>query len=211
MIRVFVLLVLWGCGHSHKHNHANHHMHKSTHAELIKRFEDPKRDLVQKPDVVMKLLAPLQGLTVIDIGVGSGYFTKHFLDSGAVVTGADVDDKFLTHVQKRFSGTNFKTLKIAYDNPHMGPEQYDMAFTSNTYHHIDHRVSYLKKVHTGLKRGGRFVVFDFKKEEDASSGPPLSMRIAEAQVISELKEAGFSHITIHTKEFEHHYLIIGSK
>ncbi len=211
MIRIFVLLVLWGCGHSAHHNHANHHMHKATHADLIKRFEDPKRDLLQKPAMVMKLLAPLKGLAVIDIGVGSGYFAQHFLEAGALVTGADVDDKFLQHVRQRFTVKEFKALKIAYDDPFMGEAQYDMAFTSNTYHHIDHRVSYLKKVRAGLKNAGRFVVFDFKKEGDGKSGPPLAMRISVAQVIKELKEAGFSQITTHEKEFEQHYLIIATK
>lgn len=208
---LFIALIIVSCSHTEHNNHANQHMHKSSHADLIKRFDDPKRDLVQKPEVVMKLLAPLKGKRVIDIGVGSGYFAKHFLEAGALVTGADVDDKFLQHVSERFTAAEFKTLKIAYDDPMMGEAQYDMAFTSNTYHHIDQRVSYLKKVRAGLKTAGRFVVFDFKKEGDAKSGPPLAMRIDKTQVISELKEAGFSHITTHNEEFEQHYLIIATK
>lgn len=211
-MKFFILLMfLLGCSQGTGHNHANHHMHKSSHADLIKRFDDPKRDLEQKPALVMKLLGPLKGLAVIDIGVGGGYFAKHFLGAGAVVTGADVDDKFLQHVRERFSAAEFTTKKIAFDDPMMGEAQFDMAFTSNTYHHIDHRVSYLKKVRTGLKRDGRFVVFDFKKEGDAKSGPPLAMRIDKTEVISELKEAGFSHITTHTKDFEQHYLIIATR
>jgi ubiquinone/menaquinone biosynthesis C-methylase UbiE len=206
-----LLMLLLGCSQGTGHNHANHHMHKSSHADLIKRFEDPERDLVQKPKEVIKHLAPLEGRVVIDIGVGSGYFAKHFLEAGALVTGADVDEKFLAHVRERFSDAEFKTKKIAFDDPMMGEAQFDLAFTSNTYHHIDHRVSYLKKVRAGLKSDGRFVVFDFKKEGETKSGPPLAMRIDKTQVISELKEAGFSHITTHTQEFEQHYLIIATK
>jgi SAM-dependent methyltransferase len=186
-------------------------MHKSSHADLIKRFEDPKRDLVQKPALVMELLAPLKGLTVIDIGVGSGYFAKHFLEAGALVTGADVDEKFLAHVRERFTVKEFKPLKIAYDDPMMGEAQFDVAFTANTYHHIEQRLSYLRKVRAGLKANGRFVVFDFKKEGDGKAGPPLGMRVDVAQVIKELKEAGFTQISSHGKEFEQHYLVIATK
>lgn len=206
---LFVLLV--SCEQGTGHNGANRHMHKSSHADLIKRFEDPKRDLVQKPALVIELLAPLKGLTVIDIGVGSGYFAKYFLDAGALVTGADVDEKFLAHVRERFTVKEFKPLKIAYDDPMMGEAQFDVAFTANTYHHIEDRVSYLRKVRAGLKASGRFVVFDFKKEGDGKAGPPVAMRVDLVQVINELIEAGFTQISSHAKEFEQHYLIIATK
>jgi SAM-dependent methyltransferase len=211
MMKFFILLVLWGCDQSGKHNDANHHMHKSSHADLIKRFEDPKRDLEQKPALVMKLLGPLKGLTVIDIGVGSGYFANHFLEAGALVTGADVDEKFLAHVRARFPVKEFKAVKIAYDDPMMGEAQFDVAFTANTYHHIEHRVSYLRKIRAGLKASGRFVVFDFKKEGDGKAGPPVAMRVDMVQVINELIEAGFTQISSNAKEFEHHYLVIATK
>jgi ubiquinone/menaquinone biosynthesis C-methylase UbiE len=205
---VFLFLFLFSCTHAGKDNHANRHMHKSSHADLIERFEDPNRDRQQRPDVVMGLLAPLKGVRLIDIGVGSGYFTKHFLDAGAQVTGADVDDKFLQHSSKRFSGQAFSALKIAYDDPQMSEAQYDLAFMANTYHHIDDRVNYLKKVRAGLKPSGRFVVFDFKKNVKHTSGPPLSMRISLPEVLRELRAAGFQELTVHEQDFPDHYLVI---
>ena len=61
--------------------------------------------------------------------------------------------------------------------------------TLNTWHHISERVAYAKKVHAGLKRGGRFVVVD--SEVDAEMGPPKEMRLAAKRVVEELQAGGF--------------------
>lgn len=212
---IILFFFLAGCSHHKDSNVANKHMHQSSHAHLVKVFDDPARDLKQKPEVVMKFIAPLRGLKVIDIGVGSGYFSKHLLNAGALVTGADVDEKFLAVVSEKFPKKdypNFGTLKIDYDDPKMPQSSYDVAFTSNTYHHIEDRVSYLRKVLSGLKTSGRVVVFDFKKDSGAvGSGPPNELRIHQDQVVTELKEAGFKRTLLNTSDFEDHYLIIGSK
>jgi ubiquinone/menaquinone biosynthesis C-methylase UbiE len=208
------LFFLFSCSHqAHDNNHANKHMHKSSHEELVLRFEDPERDLWQKPELVMKLISPLKDQTVIDIGVGSGYFSAHLLVAGAKVTGADVDEKFLEFCRKRFSNPSFRTLKIAYDDPRMAPSSFDMAFTSNTYHHIENRVDYLKKVGAGLKASGRLVILDFKAIPEGKSkfGPPQSMRLSAETVIAELQKAGFEKISVNEKHFSEHYMVIATK
>lgn len=213
----FLLFITISCSHHHAdHNSANKHMHKTSHDQLISNFEDPKRDQWQKPELVMKLIAPLKGLEVIDIGVGSGYFSNHLLQAGAKVTGADVDEKFLQHNRQRFNEKEypqFTTLKIDYDDPKMKSASFDMAFTSNTYHHIENRVEYLKKVKAGLKPSGRVVILDFKKSHDkkAHFGPPQSMRLAAETVGSELKQAGFDNISVNESDFADHYLVIATK
>lgn len=212
-----MLLITISCSHYQAdHNSVNKHMHRASHQKLISNFEDPKRDQWQKPELVIKLIAPLKGLEVIDIGVGSGYFSKHLLAAGAKVTGADVDEKFLEYNRKRFDEKqypHFSTLKIAYDDPKMKNTFYDMAFTSNTYHHIENRVDYLRKVKAGLKSSGRVVILDFKKSNDkkAHFGPPQNMRVSLETVVSELRQAGFDKISVNEDDFADHYLVIATK
>lgn len=212
-----MIFTLISCAHKYKDNNvANHHMHKSSHKKLISNFEDPNRDIWQKPELVMKLIAPLKGLEVIDIGVGSGYFSKHLLLSGAKVTGADVDEKFRLYSRKRFPQNkfpHFSTLEIDYDDPKMKDRFYDMAFTSNTYHHFENRVEYLKKVKAGLNPSGRFVILDFKKGKDkvAHFGPPQRMRVPAETVVAELRQAGFKKVTVNESDFTDHYLVIATK
>src|SRR5690606_3287319 len=119
-------------------------MFESTHEELINKFEDPGRDEWQKPEWVLDQIGPLKGKRVIDIGSGSGYFARKMHSRGAIVTAADVDDKFLKHL-KQFQDKRFVVKEIKFDDPRMGSDSFDIAFTSNTYHHIDSRIKYLKK------------------------------------------------------------------
>jgi arsenite methyltransferase len=204
------LLVGCSCIESH-HNIANNHMHKKDHTDLIKSFDDPARDEWQRPHHVLKLMDDIKGKTIIDIGSGSGYFTKYFLKGGANVVAADVDEKFLDHIRRSFSKEypELKTQKIDYDDPQMESLGYDIAFTSNTYHHINHRVDYLRKVLNGLKIGGKIFVLDFKKPVDTKKkiGPPEHLRIDLSTAISELTSAGFDRIKIFNGEFEHQYFI----
>lgn len=210
-------LILVSCSHSHHgHNKANIHMHKKDHKDLILSFSDPARDHWQRPQRVLELIGPLKGKKVIDIGSGSDYFTNYFLKDKALVVAGDVDQKFLRHIEQSFPQKEFphlSILPIEYDDPKMTDSTYDLAFTSNTYHHIENRVEYLKKVRKGLKTGGRFVALDFKVNPPSGKiiGPPLSMRVSETTVVKELLEAGFDHLEIYANEFEYQYLVIGKK
>src|SRR3989338_4575241 len=195
---LFLSIILIGCSHRRDHADtlANHYMHKNSHKELIKHFDDPTRDLWQKPEKVLTLMGNLEDKTIIDIGSGSGYFTKFFLKKEAIVTAADVDDKFLKHIQNNFPKA--KILKIDYNDPKMNNNSFDFAFTSNTYHHIENRVDYFKKVYDGLKKGGQVVTLDFSPEQKSpiTFGPPKKMRIPKALVLKELEGAGFKNFKV---------------
>ena len=203
---IFIL----SCSNRHGHNHANQHMHEKSHEILIAGFEDPKRDLWQSPNMVLKLMGDLRDKKILDLGVGSGYFSHHFLNAGAKVTGADVDDRFLQHVKERFSSNkDFSTHKLEFDDPKLTAPRYDIIFTSNTYHHIDKRVDYLKKLKSGLKPAGIVVIVDFKANDlSLNFGPPVNMRVAFDMVINELRLAGFIIQSSSQKDLPHQYLII---
>jgi 2-polyprenyl-3-methyl-5-hydroxy-6-metoxy-1,4-benzoquinol methylase len=200
---------------THHTNHANEHMHKKhSHEELIKRFDDPKRHEWQQPEKVIKILSPLKSQKVMDIGVGSGYFSKYFLEAGAFVTGADVDAQFLDFVQTKFPSKeypNFSTRKIQYDDPLVQNNEFDLIFICNTYHHIDQRVTYLKKLIHGIKPTGKIAIVDFKMKSDSTIGPPQKLRLSEEHVLSELQQAGFSKIKVLNDVLPEQYIILGYK
>lgn len=85
----------------HGYGHANEFMHQKSFGELVKQFEDPSRDIWQKPDTVIQILGDLQGKTVMDIGSGTGYFSFRLYDASANVICADVDDQFLNYISDK--------------------------------------------------------------------------------------------------------------
>ncbi len=218
MIRspLLLLIVLSACSHyPHGENESNIHMHKQNHETLIASFNDPHRDLWQRPKRVLELMGDVKGKRLIDIGSGSGYFTRYFLEAGALVVAADVDQTFLDHIQDSFKSKYPQLIlhRCQYHDPMMKKSEFDFAFSSNTYHHLDERVNYLKKVLAGLNDQGTIVILDFKKNVNVKKviGPPLEMRVPSSQVIEELKAAGFHHIKVFENDFDHQYLILGSK
>jgi predicted methyltransferase len=59
----------------------------------------------------------------------------------------------------------------------------------NTWHHINGRVAYAKKLLPALRRGGALLIVDFTME--APIGPPTAKRLTIDTVVAELEAAGF--------------------
>lgn len=201
--------------HSHghdSHNHANHHMNQRPFEELVAHFEDPARDEWQKPDDVLAQLGNLKGKTVMDIGSGTGYFSFRMAKAGANVICADVDERFLEYIRQKVNDSatwaknSIKTRKVPFDSPALQAKEVDLVLIVDTYHHIENRVNYFRVVRQGLKPGGKLVVIDFFKE-DAPVGPPVEMKMSEEEVTSELREAGFEHVSIDVETLPYQYII----
>lgn len=180
------------------HGAANEFMHKSSVADLAKRFESPERDAYQKPDKVLEYLGNIEGKTIMDIGAGSGYFSVKLADRGAKVIAADVSDDFQDIIKKRIKEnnlSNIETRKIPYDSPALAQGEADMVLIVNTYHHIENRTDYFPKVKQGTKAGGELVIIDFFKVE-VPVGPPVNHKISIDKVIAELKESGYTKFEV---------------
>lgn len=201
--------------HEHGHGNANEFMHQKSFNELVKQFEDPNRNIWQKPDTVIHILGDLNGKTVMDIGSGTGYFSFRLYDVGANVICADVDGDFLTYIQnkikeKKADTSRITTRKVKFDDPLLQKEEVDKVLIVNTYHHIDKRPAYFSKVLNGLKPGGKLIVIDFKKRE-LPEGTPVKMKLTEKEVETELKKAGFNSFQIDTTTLPYQYIVIGGK
>lgn len=200
-------------GHDHDgHNHANHHMNQRPLEELVAHFEDPARDEWQKPEAVLTQLGSLKGKTVMDIGSGTGYFSFRMAKAGANVICADVDERFLDYITQKVNDSEtwaknkIETRKVPFDSPALKSGEVDMVLIVDTYHHIENRVDYFREVRQGLKPNGKLVVIDFFKE-DGPVGPPVEMKMSEEQVTSELRKAGFEHVTIDVETLPYQYII----
>ncbi len=198
--------------HNKDHSKANKHMHRNTSIEeLIKRFDDPEREEWQKPDEVIDMLGDLSNKTVLDIGAGSGYFSFRMAAEAQKVIAADVESKFLNHIQSesdRNGVDNLSTLLMPYSGPDSLPEGVDLALIVNTYHHIENRVDYFERLREKLSDGSELVVVDFKKKlsEDAP-GPPESIRLSYEEVRQELKKAGFRDFSVELELLPYQYIL----
>ncbi|NOU21893.1 MAG: class I SAM-dependent methyltransferase [Methyloglobulus sp.] len=129
-------------------------------------MNDPTRDTWQKPQAVLTKLAIMPGSKVADLGAGGGYFTQYL--SGAVGTqgkvyAVDIDDTALDIIKAEISTRGLSNvLPIrAKANDAKLPEPVDLVFSSDTYHHIQDRVTYFRSLQRYLKPDGRVAILDF--------------------------------------------------
>jgi ubiquinone/menaquinone biosynthesis C-methylase UbiE len=161
----------------------------------VKIFEDPERDAWQKPGEVVKALELKAGDVVVDIGAGTGYFTRHFavaVGTTGKALGLDIEPsmvKYMNDDAKKLNLKNYEARVVKTGDPELPARSVDVIFLCNTYHHIENRVEYFENVSKSLKTGGRVVVVDFYKNTDF--GPPRDHKLAKEDVLEEMKEAGY--------------------
>lgn len=189
---------------------ANKFMHGSDFHQLVARFEDPARAQWQKPGEVIANVGPLDGKTVADIGAGTGYFAFPLAKKAAKVIAIDINQRFLDYIEQRKraekTGGNIETRLTAPDSPRLKPGEADIVLMVDTFHHIENRIEYLKKLRGVLGKAGLLVIIDFKKEK-SPPGPPIELRLAPEQVESELKSAGFAVVSTDRDLLPYQYII----
>lgn len=199
----------------HKHHGANEYMNQSDFAELVERFENPERTEWQKPEQVVDFLGDLKGKKVYDLGAGTGYFSFRFVEKGANVIGADVDERFIEFMQNKRDSLKipeekFQLRKIPYDNPDLKDGEVAIVFICDVYHHIENRKAYFEKVLKGLQPSGKLVVVDFKKTE-SPVGPPMEMKMEATEIEKELRMAGFARISTNNDLLPYQYILVAEK
>jgi cyclopropane fatty-acyl-phospholipid synthase-like methyltransferase len=210
------LVVLFSCDTILDRNNANHdanaHMHRSSHDDLIARFDDPKRDVWQKPKIVLQSMQLDSSMSVMDIGAGSGYFSLRMAPLVKQVIAADVDSSFLRHigrivVEKEIK--NVDTLLIPFDGPIDEGYEMDRILIVNTYHHIKNRVQYFDRLKSKLDSNGFLFIVDFRKDLNGKHvpGPPEHHKISCKQVLKELQQAGYSNTELDTNSLDFQYII----
>ncbi len=159
-------------------------------------FDDPERAAWQKPDEVVAALGLRPGQCVADLGAGTGYFSRLLsaaVGTGGTVLAVDPEPNLVAHLRERAEreGTDNVTPVLASkDNPRLPAGLVDLVLIVDTYHHIDARLSYLRRLQGALRPGGRVAVIDWQKRP-LPVGPEMDHKLAREQVVREMEAAGY--------------------
>jgi len=213
-LTAFCALFLFACASAdarREHHHHGHHRFKDPET-WEKRFEGPERDRWQKPERVVALLGLKPGMKVAEIGAGTGYFVVRLAravgPSGRAYA-VDIEPGMVRHLARRAREEKLPQLRSvlgAPEDPRL-PEAVDIVFLCNTYHHIEQRTGYFRRVRARLRGAGRLVVVDFKMGE-IPVGPPESMRVTPARLDRELVAAGYRRVTLDETTLPYQYVAI---
>lgn len=158
-------------------------------------FESPERARWQKPDEVVHVLDLKPGETVVDIGAGTGYFTRRFAKAvgptGRAI-GLDVEPGMVAYMHKdaaRLGLKNYEARVVKPDNPELKPDSADLIFLCDAYHHLNDQTAYFHRLIHALKPDGRVAIVDFHRSSPI--GPPAKIRVPLSKLREQMNEAGY--------------------
>jgi len=180
---------------------------------LVKNYEDPERKSWQNPQLVIEKLGDISGKTIADIGAGTGYFTFRLAPFAQKVIAIDIDSRFLSYIEdKRDQSPEeiYQKIEIRLSHPEdplLKNSETDIVLIVNTFHFINNRIDYLKKVKLGIRDGGKLVIVDFK-EGSMPVGPSEDTKISPSMVVDEVMKSGFGDVNIDLTSLQYQYIII---
>jgi SAM-dependent methyltransferase len=171
----------------------------------------PFYDVIQ--DLVAELsdwLVPAGGL-VADLGAATGYFTVRLARAAPKgrVYAVDIEESMLAFIAKRAAEeglANVEPIHATPDDPALSAKL-DRVLICDTYHHLGNRVAYFTRLAATLAPGARVMIVDFARDR-GGPGPPDEHRIAEADVVSELGEAGYTLLRAERELLPYQYLLV---
>ncbi len=156
------------------------------------------RDSWQRPADVVDALELGPGDRVADLGAGEGYFVPHLtkaVGADGRVYAIDVDEEVVGELAERFppESTNVEAVLAKLDDPMLPDGSIDLVLIVNTYHHIEDRPAYFRRLSRDLRPGGRVAVID--PNEDLGGILALTLdaghKSSAPVVEQEMREAGF--------------------
>jgi len=172
----------------------------------IQALERPERAQYQQPEKVLETLSLTPGMMVIDVGAGSGYFTRRLAeavgDTGQIVA-IDIEQKMLDYnrqeLEKLGLVNRVRFILAESEGPTFSGNNADIVFLCDVYHHLKDHVEYLANTKPALKPNGRVVIIDYYNDERSKTlGFSKQHLVPKEQVIKDMEQAGFTLSNEHT-------------
>ena len=167
--------------------------------QYLKQLDRAERDQYQQPSKVIETLKLKPGMAVADLGSGSGYFTRRFVEAvteTGMVYAVDVEPEMLAYAKESILQMHIpyraEFILAKPNNPKLPFESIDLLFVCNTIHHLEERTTYFSNLRSSLKPGARIAIIDFYPDERSGDlGFPKRHLVSREAVIQELAEAGY--------------------
>jgi predicted methyltransferase len=186
--------------------------------QWVERFESEGREVYDRREAIVTASGARAGMSVADIGAGTGLFTREFarvVGPSGKVYAVDISKTFVDNIQRtaREQGLgNVTGIVNTQDDTRLPPASIDLAFVCDTYHHFERPRAMLDSIRRALRPGGRLIVIDFERVEGRSSSWVLGhVRAGREQVIREVEAAGFRFVRAENLLKDNFYLHFASR
>jgi ubiquinone/menaquinone biosynthesis C-methylase UbiE len=165
----------------------------------------------QNPEKILMEAGVKAGDVLIDLACGFGFFAvpaAEMIGSEGVVCGVDVDDEALGELRAQSARAGLGNVRVklaAAEDASLCERCADIVFIGIALHDFKDPFKVLQNAKSALKKDGRLVNLDWKKEP-TPVGPPLSIRFSESEAASLIERAGFNVVSIRDSG-PYHYVI----
>jgi ubiquinone/menaquinone biosynthesis C-methylase UbiE len=148
---------------------------------------------------IIKNLNIENGMVVVDLGSGGGYFAHEFsrkVGENGMVYAIDVNKKaldFISHNIEKEGIKNAKTLLGNFNGVNLPEKSIDLIFLRNVFHHLSGQEEYFRNIKKILKDDGKIAIIDYKKKGFSLSGL-LGHYTPENKLLDIMGRAGFSSL-----------------
>jgi len=147
---------------------------------------------------VIETMGLKPGMVVGEVGAGTGRVTVWLADAvgpQGMIYANDIDAEALEHLRKRCMREgleNVQTIVGTVTDPKLPLKALDIAFMTNTYHHLEKPVELVRNLLPTLKEYGRLVIV----ERDYDRSPYKHEATTRENFIKQMDQAGFKVVTI---------------
>ena len=166
-------------------------------------FSNPDRERWEQTEQILNKLRIAPGLTIADVGCGSGYFTFKFADMvgpDGKIYGIEINPMHLDYLRRYVDNNNIENVEIVESTTNgigLSPDvSVDVVFSCSLFHVLyavfddDSRRLFLESISKALAPGGALIVMD-NDLVDEGNLPYHGPYIAKDLLISQLYYYGF--------------------
>ncbi len=153
----------------------------------------------QPPDRIVDAIGVKPGMTIGEIGAGTGRLTiwlSERVGPKGKILANDIDQDALDHLQGRCRENGVKNIQIikgTVEDPRLPKGTLDIAFMINVYHHLDKPHEMLLHIKPSLKSGGILAIVDADPEK---SGFGDDHSTPKKEMLQQLDKAGYKVIRV---------------
>jgi ubiquinone/menaquinone biosynthesis C-methylase UbiE len=159
-------------------------------------LERSERESEESPTKAVAQLGLKPGMTVCDLGAGTGYYAvrmARLVGGTGKVYAVDIQPKMLELLGKRLASAginNIEPVLGAEAETNLPADSQDLIILVDVYHEFSKPQEMLRSIRKSLKADGRLVLLEFRKE-DTSVPIRLEHKMSLAEVKAETEPEGF--------------------
>jgi ubiquinone/menaquinone biosynthesis C-methylase UbiE len=172
-------------------------------------LERSEREKEEAPEAAVAALGLKPGMTVADLGAGTGYYSRRMarkVGPAGRVYAVDIQPEMLELLRQKADAaglTNIVTVQGTAKDPRLPAGSLDLVIMVDVYHELAWPHEVMQALLTSLRPGGRIAFLEYRAEDPRVPIKPLH-KMTEAQVRKEAEAHGLEWIeTVRSLPWQH--------